>query len=406
MMLFLRGGGCVKDLRPAFRRRFASGLHGVLSEKYADFQPRENFVLDTHPHWFASHMSRARYKIQDKLRDTNVVLEVRDCRAPLSSAQFEMTRELPDHKQRLIVLNKADLVTPNVALAMRDLIESNGVPCLLTNARERRNLIKIKEFALDNVKAKYPRTLGVMLMVIGLPNVGKSTIINGLKNLAFATARHQGKTSRLVHGVKWTLSKVTKAPGTTQHLGVFQLSNQPRLYCYDTPGVSLMKKKNDRERNTKLALLGCMPDHFSGEMYLADYLLYRLNKERRFEYVEELGLPGPSNDLEFVSTHIRAIQAGKKNEPVYIANIVESARSFLTMYRNGYFGKFCLDYLPGEDEVERLEQMLAQTEPPGPWGPTNYPEIPEGLELDRHRVARKIAEGELRQPLPNFGGVD
>jgi len=229
-----------------------------------------------------------------------------------------------------------------------------------------------------------------------LPNVGKSTIIEGLKKLAFNTARYQGKTSRLVFGVKRTLPKVTKAPGTTQQVGFFQLSNQPRLFCYDTPGISLMKKRNDPERNTKLALLGSMPDHFAGELYLADYLLYRLNLDSRFEYVEELGLPGPSNNLEYVMTEILTILAGQRNEPIYLSNIHYAARSFLSLFRSGKLGKICLDHLPDPEEAEKLEQMLAQTEPPGPWGPPCYPEVPEGLEFNRQTIARKTATGELK----------
>merc|ERR1712039_30624 len=107
------------------------------------------------------------------------------------------------------VLNKADLITPTVGLATRNLIEEGGQPCLLTAARDNKNLIKIKHFAMDSVRSKHPRTLGLMLMVVGLPNTGKSTIINGLKRLAYTTARHQrvrhpGRVSKLVHGVKWS----------------------------------------------------------------------------------------------------------------------------------------------------------------------------------------------------------
>merc|ERR1712060_347651 len=142
------------------------------------------------------------------------------------------------------------------------------------------------------------------LMVVGLPNTGKSTIINGLKSIAFATARHQGKTSKLMHGVNWKQARASSNPGTTNDVSFFQLTNHPRLYCYDTPGISLLKKKNDPERNTKLALLKTMPDYFAGELYLADYLLYRLNKAQLFHYVNELELPGPTDDVRYLMSHI------------------------------------------------------------------------------------------------------
>ncbi|CAE8624755.1 unnamed protein product [Polarella glacialis] len=358
---------------------------------YPDFVPRERFNFEGHPHWFVGHMSSGKVKIERKMKDVNILLEVRDARAPFSSSQYELTANVGEHVHRLIVLNKADLVTPNVGLSMRSLIEESGQPCLLTNASENKNLIKIKQFALDNVRAKHPRTLGLMLMVVGLPNVGKSTIVNGLKRIAFAAARHQGPSSKLMHGVKWTEAKASNVPGLTREVSFFQLSNHPRLYCYDTPGVSLMKRRNDPERNTKLAVLGCMPDHIAGEMYLADYLLYRLNREQMFDYVNALELPGPTDDVRFLTSHISALLAQKTKSQNYMCQVARGATFFLDMWRAGKIGHFCLDHVPNADEVHRLRQLRAQTEPPGPWGPPCYPEVPEGLEL--HRRGPLLPEG-------------
>lgn len=348
--------------------------------RFPDFQAREEFLFDKHPYWFQGHMGKAKLTMERKLKDVDVLLEVRDARAPMTSAHFEITREFKDRVQRLVVLNKSDLVTPNVGLAMRDYVESNGLPCLLTNALEKKNLIKIKEFALDHCRAKHPRTLGLMLMVVGLPNVGKSTVINGMKNIAFAASRQQGKGSKLMQGVKWTLAKTGQAPGTTQQVGFFQLSNMPRLYCYDTPGISLMKKRNDPQRNTKLALLGAMPDHFAGEMYLADYLLFLLNRERMFQYVDELKLPGPTNDIRYLSSHVVSLISHRGQ---YWGLPNAGAQWLITKFRQGRFGKLCIDHIPRADEVRRLRLLQAQTEPPGPWGPPCYPDIPEGMELSR-----------------------
>lgn len=350
---------------------------------FPEFKPRGHFVFDNHPHWFIGHMSKGKIKIMRKMKDVDVLLEVRDARAPFSSAQYELTESAGKHVHRLVVLNKADLVTPNVGLAMRNLIEEAGQPCLLTTASEHRNLIKIKQFALDSVKAKHPRTLGVMLMVVGLPNVGKSTVINGLKRIAFSTARHQGKESKLVHGVKHTEAKASGVPGVTNDVTFFQLSNMPRIYCYDTPGVSLLKKKNDPERNTKLALLKCMPDYIAGEVYLADYLLYRLNRDQMFAYVKELDLQGPTDDIRYLCSHVSALLMQKNRMQVYWADMQAGASFFLELWRTGKLGKMCIDYIPNPEEIRRLRLLRTQTEPPGPWGPPCYPEVPRGLELDR-----------------------
>jgi len=359
------------------------------------FRPREAFQFEGHPHWFVGHMGKGLVKIQKKIKDVDILLEVRDARAPFCSAQIDMTKSM-DKVQRLVVLNKSDLITPNVGLAMKSLIEEGGLPCLLTTAKDRKNLVKIKRFALDNIRAKHPRTLGLMLMVIGLPNVGKSTIINGMKQIAFTTARHQGRTSKLMHGVNWSQARANGQPGTTNDVRFFQLSNQPRLYCYDTPGVSLLKRRNDPERNTKLALLKTMPDCFAGEMYLADYLLYRLNKAQVFNYVEELELPGPTDDVRYLMAHICATLGQRKNMQQYWTDPTAGANFFLGEWRRGRLGKICLDHVPDYEEVQRLRALRLQTEPPGPWGPPCYPEAPLGLELDRRPQERP--EGFVLRP--------
>lgn len=374
--------------------RWQSVAYSAAGERYPGFHPREYFNFDNHPHWFVGHMSKARVKIQQKLPDVDVLLEVRDARAPFTSAQLDITGQLGGRKaQRLVILNKADLITPNAGLAMRNVVEEAGLPCLLTNAAENKNLVKIKHFAMDHVKVKHPRTLGVMLMVVGLPNTGKSTVINGLKRIAFATAKHQGTASKLVQGVKRTEARVTKKPGETHHVDFFHLSHHPRLYCYDTPGISLLKKRNDPERIAKLALLGGMPDHHAGEVYLADYLLYRLNRDRHFNYVEVLELPGPTDDVRYLCSHIAALMALRQRTQVYYSDITTGAGFFVNLFRVGQLGKITLDHIPSQGEIQQLKEMRARTEPPGPWGPPCYPEVPAGLELDRTKpVLRDIGQ--------------
>jgi len=338
--------------------------------QFPDFQPRTQFNFQSYPHWYIGHMSKGKVELQKHFKHTDVVLEVRDARAPFTTAQWQLTDMLSEHTKRLVVLNKCDLVTPNVAIKTKAVFDAMEIPVIPTSAVNLKNLIKIKEFAFDHIRPKYA-TVGLWMMVMGLPNVGKSTIINGLKRLAF-TASKQQEGSKLIHGVKRTEAKTGKSPGVTTNVGFFQISNKPRLYCYDTPGIMLLKKADDPERNVKLAMLGIMPDHVAGEMYIADYCLYRLNKERNFTYVEELNLDGPSNSIREISGRITAAMTEAQK---FYPDPTAGAAFFLKLFRLGHFGKICIDHVPSAGEVGgRLNDGLYQTEPPDPWTP-QYPEF-------------------------------
>ena len=81
-------------------------------------------------------------------------------------------------------------------------------------------------------------SLGLWMLVVGMPNIGKSTLINGMKRLAFSAQRHARPTSQMMHGVKRTEAKAGILPGVTRHTNFIQISNRPKLYCVDSPGVT------------------------------------------------------------------------------------------------------------------------------------------------------------------------
>merc|ERR1712110_708125 len=110
-------------------------------------------------------------------------------------------------------------------------------------------------------------------------------------------------------------------------------------------------------------------------MYLADYLLYRLNRDQMFEYVDVLELPGPTENIRELTAHVSTVLAKRKNRTqVYWADVAAGATFFLDLWRKGQLGKLCLDHIPTKGEVTRLKALRTQTEPPGPWGPPCYPQ--------------------------------
>ncbi|KAB5581535.1 hypothetical protein PHYPO_G00176830 [Pangasianodon hypophthalmus] len=175
------------------------------------------------------------------------------------------------------------------------------------------------------------------LMVIGVPNVGKSSLINALRR----TNLKKGKASR-----------VGGEPGITKAvLTKIQVCERPIIHLLDTPGV-LSPKIENVETGMKLALCGTILDHLVGEDIIADYLLFSLNRLRRFGYVERYDLDTPSDDIQHVLKCI-AVKLGKTQRvkaitgvgdiTIRMPNYTAAAYDFIRAFRKGELGKVMLD---------------------------------------------------------------
>mmetsp|Transcript_30036 Transcript_30036/g.87154 ORF Transcript_30036/g.87154 Transcript_30036/m.87154 type:complete len:235 (-) Transcript_30036:1533-2237(-) len=222
--------------------------------RFPAFVPRGEFRYDKVIHWYPGHMANARVKMEKRFKFIDFVVEVRDARAPFTSASYQFTRQIPKDIKRLIVLNKVDLVSEKLAHRAQEIIEDAGFPCVLTSASTNRGTAKVHEWAVKHIRPDY-KTIGIWVMVCGVPNAGKSTVINSLKRLAFAAAKYGRPGNQIVKDVRRTESAVGILPGVTKDVGFFQISNKPRIYCIDTPGITL-KKTIDPETNLKMAALG------------------------------------------------------------------------------------------------------------------------------------------------------
>lgn len=219
--------------------------------------------------WFPGHMSKARRQVQENLRFVDFVTILVDARLPLSS-QNPMLTKIVGEKPKLLVLNKADLADPVLLKQWRTYFENQGIKTLSINSKEPSTVKKVTEAAksLMRDKLKHLRERGIQketlrTMIIGIPNAGKSTLMNRLAGKKIAV--------------------VGNKPGVTK--GQQWLKTNKDLEILDTPGI-LWPKFEDQEVGLKLALTGAIKDQLLpmdevtifGINYFKQYYPERLEK--------------------------------------------------------------------------------------------------------------------------------
>ncbi|KAJ2757837.1 Mitochondrial GTPase 1, partial [Coemansia nantahalensis] len=218
---------------------------------------RTSFVHEKSISWFPGHMMAGLREMRDQMRTVDLVVETRDARIPLSSInrQFE---QIVGRKRRVVVYNKADLAPVAIQDAVRREMAMRDQQVLFTDTSINRSVKKIlgvaSEIALSD-PVKYPQ---LVVMVVGMPNVGKSSLINALRR----TGINRGKAAST--GAK---------PGVTRALSSrIRVLDTPPVYLVDTPGV-MIPHIPDPVAAIKVALTGGIKDNIADEAVLADYLL-------------------------------------------------------------------------------------------------------------------------------------
>ncbi|KAL8269669.1 hypothetical protein Esti_006424 [Eimeria stiedai] len=352
------------------------------SAQYPNFRSR---VCFHHPgekaSFFPPHMAKGIVQLQKKLPQVDCLVEVRDARAPLTSSGCVAALKPPQGLQRLIVLNKCDLVSPSDAKVTSGQEQgvALGFMCVLTSAKALKGVQRITNWLLQLPTPKFA-CIGRWMLLAGLPNTGKSSVLNALKRLAYSASYYGREGNQLVTGVKRTPAKTGKLPGVTKELQAFQVTNKPRVYCIDSPGI-LLPKQCDEESSLRLAVLGILPERLAGEERVADFLLFHLNRHHHFDYVEALGLSEPTNDIREISRHI-CLTLGRKAERFSLPpiDLTKGYQFFLSLFREGHLGSLCLDALPEPQDLQRRTDLLhLQREPPDPWTPGGQEDVIPGL---------------------------
>ncbi|CAA7057165.1 unnamed protein product [Microthlaspi erraticum] len=146
--------------------------------------------------WFPGHMAAATRAIRSRLKLTDLVIEVRDARIPLSSANEDLQSQL-SAKRRIIALNKKDLANPNILSKWTRHFESKQQDCIAINAHSRSSVKKLLDLVELKLKEVIAREPTLLVMVVGVPNVGKSALINSVNQIAATRFPVQEKSLKL-----------------------------------------------------------------------------------------------------------------------------------------------------------------------------------------------------------------
>ncbi|KMZ62842.1 Ribosome biogenesis GTPase A [Zostera marina] len=235
--------------------------------------------------WFTTQMAAAVSAIVDRIPLVDFMVEVRDARVPLSSG-FDPIRRTSGECRRIVILNKSDLADRAQTEKWVEHFEQSNCFCYAINSHNKDNIKKLLNCLCTRI-----RELGVntsytaSFMIVGIPNVGKSSIVNAMHQIGRISAEEKGK---LKHAI------VNTHPGETKDITSFKIASHPNIYLLDTPGV-LPLEMSDLELGSKLALIGAIDDCLVGEVELARCFLSILNRGEEYKCWEKLNSMGGEN---------------------------------------------------------------------------------------------------------------
>lgn len=284
--------------------------------------------------WFPGHMAKTRRMITDNLKLVDAVIELVDARLPLSSRNPEIDR-IAGKKPRVLVMNKCDIADSKANMLWKNYFEKKGICTVLADSLTG-NGVKGLDAAIEKVlaeKLERERQKGlqrrsVRLMVVGIPNVGKSSFINRMSGRAAA--------------------KTGDRPGVTTAKQWIKLAGRYELL--DTPGI-LWPKFEDPEAARRIAFTGGIKDEIMDVEELAFYLIGFLRRNypklltERFKINEAIDEYDDFELLELIGKKRGCIVSGGNVDTLRAANLV------LDDFRGARIGKITLE-LPGNAKVQ------------------------------------------------------
>ena len=280
--------------------------------------------------WFPGHMAKTKRLIIEHLKAVDVAAELLDARIPLASAN-PMVEELLSGMPRIVILNKADLADPEMTKAWESYYKRKGVAAVSMscgNGKDKKKFLRLIKEAVGPMLEKWKRrglkTRSARIMILGIPNVGKSTLINFISGTAAA--------------------RTANTPGHTRGKQWVRLSQG--LDLLDTPGV-LWPKFEDQVAALRLAATGAI----AGDVFDADTvvpeLMRVLARTAPDALREKYGIEDAAADPQ-----ILLAQAGKRRGCILPGGAIDYARAqtmILNDFRSGKLGRITFDAVPAEE---------------------------------------------------------
>ncbi|MDW0111799.1 ribosome biogenesis GTPase YlqF [Sporosarcina saromensis] len=288
--------------------------------------------------WFPGHMAKARREVTEQLKLVDIVFELIDARLPLSSRN-PMIDEVIQQKPRLLILNKMDLADDKETERWIRYFDAKGIRAVAINSFEGKGLQTVTKASkeilapkIERMKKRGIRPGAIRAMIVGIPNVGKSTLINRL--------------------AKKNIAKTGNKPGVTKAQQWIKFEKE--LELLDTPGI-LWPKFEDPAVGYKLALTGAIKDTIVNMENLAVFGLRFLESHYPDRLEARYGITTVDEDIQAIFTKIGEArktysQGGEIDYDKVSELIVQDIRSEL-------LGKLTFDLVSEENSTEKVDTI-------------------------------------------------
>ena len=277
--------------------------------------------------WYPGHMTKTRRQIESDLKQVDAVCEIVDARIPVSSRNPDID-SICGNKPRVIVLNRMDLADPSASKQWAGHFQSKGMTVVCTDCKSRKGISEFAPAVRTACKEKIQRDQArgmnrpVRLMVVGIPNVGKSTLINQISGRKGAKAENRPGVTR---GKQWVTVDST-------------------LQLLDTPGI-LWPKFEDPQVGLMLAYTGAVKEDVIDLEELACRLMQLLWERYPDAIRARYGIAQPEENSDFPGYDL-LMQAAKKRGFLLSRGQIHTermAKVLIDEYRSGKLGRFTLE---------------------------------------------------------------